>query len=190
MGRRLIFLVAALAVLVAASFVFLRVAPPPSPTSLMEPPERTGPVPAAAQEDPAGYSSVEVKVTIPPLSAFPPGWAKSEGCAHTRLSGVLGAALSQGSGVVVFAVEPGKPAAEAGITPADRLGEPGACPNTLVASFAPGEKARTISWTIRRPKTAALREAAAREAKRAEFPARVSEAKGKAEAGPNATRRR
>jgi hypothetical protein len=182
MGRRFIFLVAALAVLAVASFVFLRVAPPPSPTSLMEPPKPTGPVPAAAQEDPAGYSSVEVKVTIPPLG--------SEGCAHTRLSGVLGAALSQGNGVVVFAVEPGKPAAEAGITPGDRLGEPGACPQTLAGAFVPGEKARTVSWTVRRPKTAALREAAAREAKQAEFPARVSETKGKAEASSDATRRR
>jgi hypothetical protein len=170
MARRLIVLLAALAVLVVASLIFLRVAPPPSPTSASSLPKRTGPLPAAAQEDPAGYSSVEVKVTIPPLSAFPSGWAKSEGCAHTRLSGVLGAVLGQGNGVIVFAVEPGKPAGEAGITPGDRLGEPGACPNTLVASFAPGEKARTISWTIRRPRTAALREAAAREAEQAQFP--------------------
>jgi hypothetical protein len=169
MARRLIALLAALAVLVVASLIFLRVAPPPSPTGLSSPPKRTGPLPAAAQEGPAGYSNVEVKITIPPLSAFPSGWAKSEGCAHTRLSGVLGAVLSQGNGVVVFAVEPGGPAARAGITPGDRLGEPGACPQTLAGSFAPGEKARTISWTIRRPKTAALREAAAREAKQAKF---------------------
>lgn len=186
MGRRLIILLAALAVLAAASAAFLRFASVPGPTSLAERPKRTGPLPAAAQNDAAGYDNVTVKITIPPLSAFPAGWANSEGCAHSRLSGTLGAVLSQGNGVIVFAVEAGKPAAKAGITPGDRLGPPDACPQTLAGSFAPREEARTISWTIRRPETAALREAAAREAKQARFPTRITDAKAKAEAARSA----
>ncbi len=190
MGRRLIILLATLVVLVAASVAFLRFASVPSPTSLTDRPKHTGPLPAAAQDDRAGYDNVTVKITIPPLSAFPSGWANSEGCAHSRLSGTLGAVLSQGNGVIVLAVEPGKPAAKAGITPGDRLGEPGACPNTLADSFAPQEKPHTISWTIRRPKTAALREAAAREAKQAKFPTRITAAKTRADAARDAAGRR
>lgn len=168
MNLRLIGLLLALVVAGACCLAILVLMPAPSPTKWTA--RRAAPAgaraskPAAAQEDPAGYDLVTVKITIPPRSGFPDSWAAGAGCAHTQLSRILGAALSQGNGVIVFVVEPGKPAAEAGIRAGDRLGEPGDCPSTLVGAFFPGKKARTVEWTVRRPRSAEIREKAAKEA--------------------------
>jgi hypothetical protein len=168
MNLRLLSFLLVLVVAGVCCLVVLALMPAPSPTSLTAP--RAKPAseraekPAAAQEDPAGYDRVAVKITIPPMSKFPASWAAGAGCAHIQLSRILGAALSQGNGVVVFVVEPGKPAAEAGIEPGDRLGEPGDCPSTLVGAFLPGKETRTLDWTVRRPRSAEIREKAAKEA--------------------------
>jgi hypothetical protein len=168
MNLRLIGLLLVLAVAGVCCVVILAVMPEPSPTSftapLGNPARERVEKPAAAQEDPAGYDQIAVKIIIPPMSEFPPSWEAGAGCAHIQLSKILGAALSQGNGVVVFVVEPGKPAAEAGIKPGDRLGEPGDCPRTLVGAFLPGRETRTLDWTVRRPRSAEFREKAAKEA--------------------------
>jgi hypothetical protein len=185
MNLRVISFLLALVVAGACCLVILAVMPAPSPTKWTAP--RPAPAgggaskPAGAQEDPAGYDPVTVKITIPPMSGFPDSWTAGAGCAHTQLSRILGAALSQGNGVIVFVVAPGKPAAEAGIRPGDRLGEPGECPSTLAGAFFPGKEARTLEWTVRRPRSAGIREKAAREA--AEHPI-VSPAGPKASGAP------
>jgi predicted metalloprotease with PDZ domain len=108
---------------------------------------------SAAQEDPGEYDEVTVTIEIPPLSEFPAGWAKNrDGCPHMRISRTLGAKMSGGGGVRIFEVEPDKPAAKAGIQPGDRLGELSDCASSLSRSFRPRKEARTIEWTVRRPK--------------------------------------
>ena len=72
------------------------------------------------------------------------------------ISRTLGAAIGPGGGVVVLAVEPGMPAAKAGIKPGDVLGRPTDCAASLSHSFAPRKEARTIEWTVHRPTEGAV----------------------------------
>ncbi len=163
--RRLIVLLVALVAAVAAYVLVMRDAPVTLRAATRKAASSEGKqTPAAAHPDPAGYDVVPVSISIPPLSRFPAAWASGHGCVHTQLTRILGAAVSQGNGVVVFATERGGAADRAGIKPGDRLGDPNACPQTVIGSFFPGKQARTVSWQVYRPRTAAIREAAAREA--------------------------
>ena len=108
---------------------------------------------STAQEDPGKYDEVTVTIEIPPSSEFPAGWVKNrDGCPHIRICRTLGVKASGGGGVRIFEVDPGKPAAKAGIQPGDRLGDVGQCASSLYRSFRPREDVRTIEWTVRRPK--------------------------------------
>ena len=166
MNYRLLILLLALVVVIGGAAAVFRKLPVPPATPRATPTAKAAdkPKPAAAQEDPAGYDAVQVKIRIPPISRYPATWTSGRGCAHTRLSGVLGAQLSQSNGVAVFGVAPGLPADQAGIKPGDRLGQPSDCARALESKFFPGKRERTVPWTLRRPRSAALREQAAREA--------------------------
>jgi hypothetical protein len=169
MNGRLIGLLVVLGALVVGAVVWQRTLGEsmPAPLSARRPEKPPGAkTPLAASLDPAGYDTVTVTFTIPPRSAFPPGWWRTPGgCAHTRLSRVLGANISSGGGVSVFGLEAGKPAAEAGVTPGDRLGlNQSDCAKALYTSFEPSEKARTFTWELRRPRSAEFRRNCAAEA--------------------------
>jgi hypothetical protein len=106
---------------------------------------------------PTEYDEVTVSIDIPPLSEFPAGWAERDGCPHMRITGALGAAIGPGNGCPVLSVEPDGPADKAGIQRFDRLGEQSDCASSLYRSFKPRKEARTVEWTVRRPKGAASR---------------------------------
>jgi len=155
MGRLIILLVILAAVIVCYG-ITLRLAPATSPWErpivLMGPPREGRFAGSAAQEDPGEYDHVTVNIDIPPSSEFPAGWSGRGGCPHMRICRVLGVKASGGGGVRIFEVDPGKPAANAGIQPGDRLGEVSECASSLYGSFRPRKDARTIEWTVRRPK--------------------------------------
>ena len=166
MNYRLLVLLLALAVVIGGAAAVFRKLPVPPATPRAEPTAKAAsqPKPAAAQEDPAGYDAVQVKVRLPPISRYPAAWTGGRGCAHTRLSAVLGAQLGQSNGVAVFGLAPGLPADKAGLKPGDRLGQPSDCARAPESKFFPGKRERTIAWTIRRPRSAILRKQAAQEA--------------------------
>jgi len=147
MTRRLVLLVVALAVVIGCYVVVLRVAPLPERSLLLKPGMETTP-----QVDTREYEEVAVTIEIPPVSEFPAGWAQTDGCPHIRMSGALGAQISGGGGVRVLAVQPGGAAAKAGLQPGDVFGEPDQCASALSRFFAPRKEARTVEWTVRRPK--------------------------------------
>jgi hypothetical protein len=147
MTRRLVLLVVALAAVIACYMVVQRVAPMPDRSYLL----KTGPE-TTPKVDTREYEEVAVTIEIPPVSEFPAGWAHTSGCPHIRMSGALGAEISGGGGVRVLAVKPGQAAAKAGLKPGDVFGEPEDCASGLVHFFAPREEARTVEWTVRRPK--------------------------------------
>jgi hypothetical protein len=147
MRRRLVLLVAALAAVAACYVVVLRVAPVRDLSHLAKlGPETAPPV------DTREYEEVAVEIEIPPLSEFPESWAQMDGCPHVRMSRALGAQISGGGGVRVLGVQPEGPAAKAGIQPGDVFGEPEDCASGLAHFFRPHTKARTVEWTVRRPK--------------------------------------
>lgn len=163
MTSRLVFLVAALAAVFVLYLVVLRVAPVPgvskartaSARPASEGPsdfEKPGPYPTE-------YDEVTVTIEIPPVSEFPWAWAEVDGCPHKRVSGALGAAIGGGNGCPVLKLDPEGAAAKAGIKRFDRLGEPSDCASSLYRTFKPRKEARTIEWTVRRPKAAEPREA-------------------------------
>jgi hypothetical protein len=160
MTRRLTFLLLILVVVAVCCAIVLRFAPEPGRAITKKPPAGPPPPGSVAATLPGGpgfpkvYDDVMVTVKIPPLSKFPPGWAEGKGCPHAILSRVLGAAVGPGGGVPVLSLEPDKPAAKAGIKVGDRLGERDACPSSLYGSFFPRKTARTIKWTVHRPKSA------------------------------------
>jgi len=147
MTRRLVLLVVALAVVIGGYLVVLRVAPTPDRSYLL----KTGPE-TTPKVDTREYEEVAVTIEIPPLSEFPAGWAHSNGCPHMRMSGALAAEVSGGGGVRVLAVKPGGAAAKAGLQPGDVFGDPDQCASSFSHFFAPREEARTVEWTVRRPK--------------------------------------
>lgn len=155
MTRRLVALVVVLAALCVLYFTVVQGMSPRSWASRSPSP---GPPPegAAAADKPGPYPTeydeVRVSIDIPPVSEFPAAWAEVDGCPHSRVSGALGAAIGPGNGCPVLNVEPGGPADKAGIQRFDRLGEPSDCAMTLYHSFKPRKEARTIEWTVRRPK--------------------------------------
>jgi len=158
MTNRLRFSIAVLVALIALYVVVLRVAPAPDRSKARKAPpgppvewggafEKPGPYPTE-------YDEVIVTIEIPPLSEFPPAWAKGRGCPHARITRVLGAAVGRGNGCPVLKLKPEGPAAKAGFQPRDRLGEPRDCASALYGSFRPGKEARTVEWMVRRPKAA------------------------------------
>ena len=152
MNRRLVVLLAIMGALIICYGALVRVTPVAKPAKRVASAKKDGVQALASPRDPNAYGDVTVKIEIPPSAEFPEVWARGKGCPHNKLSGVLGAKIGAGGGVLVFAVEPGKPAAKAGIQPGDRLGGPDDCPSSLYRSFAPRKEPRTITWTIRRPK--------------------------------------
>ncbi len=142
MNRRLVFLLALLVVAITSYVVVARMA--------LVPPLQV----AAAEEKRPPLEMQDITVTIE-IPAIP----KEElpGCPEKQLSKVLGARIGTVAGVPVFAVEPGKPAAKAGIQMGDRLGGPEVCPSSLYKTFTPGKEPRTITWTIHRPKNLPVR---------------------------------
>lgn len=158
MTRRLAVLFTVLVVLIMLYALVLRLAPSPRlsrPAGASAGPGREGEdMPFRPGPYPAEYEEVTVTIDIPPLSQFPPGWAQIDGCPHIRISKTLGVAMGPGNGCPILSVQPGGPAAEAGIQPGDRLGEPSDCSSTLYRSLRPREEPRTIEWTIRRPEAA------------------------------------
>jgi hypothetical protein len=76
MNYRLLVLLLALALVIGGAVVVFRKLPVPSATPKAEPTAKAAgqPRPAAAQEDPAGYDAVQVKVHIPPVSHYPTAW--------------------------------------------------------------------------------------------------------------------
>ena len=155
MKRRLTFPLVVLAALLLSYGVLVRVAPVPSPPEPAAAAQKGGLKALAAPRDPGEYDSVTVKIVIPPQAEFPAIWAEGGGCPHNVISAILGAQIGGAGGVPVFSIQPGKPAAKAGIQPGDRLGGPNDCPSSLSGSFAPGKEPRTITWTVRRPKSTA-----------------------------------
>ena len=147
MTRRLVVLVVALAAVIGCYVVVLQVAPTPDRSYLL----KTGPE-TTPTVDTREYEEVAVTIEIPPASEFPQAWAQSAGCPHIRMRGVLGAQIRGGGGVRVLAVKPGGAAAKAGLKPGDVFGEQEDCASGLVHFFAPREEARTVEWTVRRPK--------------------------------------
>jgi hypothetical protein len=165
MTRRSSFLIAALVGIIALYFVVLRVAPAPdrrkaqkvspAPTEELETIQMEGGVEFQKPGPyPTEYDEVTVTIEIPPASEFPVAWATTHGCPHNRLTGALGAMIGPGNGCPVLVVEPDGPAAKAGIQPLDRLGEPGDCASALYYAFRPRKEARSVEWTVRRPKGA------------------------------------
>ena len=156
MTRRLSFSIAVLVALIALYVVVLRVAPAPDRSKARKAPPSPPVEGGAAFEKPGPYPTeydeITVTIEIPPISEFPAPWAKADGCPHTRLTGVLGAAVGPGNGCPVLTVEPEGAAAKAGIQPLDRLGEPSDCASALYGSFRPRKDARTVEWTVCRPK--------------------------------------
>jgi hypothetical protein len=147
MARRLVLLVVALAAVIACYVVVQRVAPTPDRSHLLKAGMETTP-----KVDTREYEEVAVTIEIPPVSEFPAGWAQTAGCPHIRMSGALGAEISAGNGVRVLVVRPGGAAAKAGLQPGDVFGEPDQCASSLSHFFAPRKEARTVEWTVRRPK--------------------------------------
>ena len=147
MRRRLVMLLVALAAVAACYVVVQRVAPMPDRSYLL----KTGPE-TTPKVDTREYEEVAVTIEIAPLSEFPEGWAHTDGCPHMRMGGALEAQISGGGGVRVLAVKPGGPAAKAGIQPGDVFGEPDQCASGLAHFVRPHTKARTVEWTVRRPK--------------------------------------
>ena len=158
-------MIAALVGIIALYVVVLRVAPAPyrpkaekgssaRPVEGEVAFEKPGPYPTE-------YDAVTVTIEIPPVSEFPSLWATTHGCPHTRVSGALGAMIGPGNGCPVLKVEPDGPAAKAGIQRFDRLGEPGDCVRSFYHFFKPRKEARTVEWTVRRPKAAKLESAEA-----------------------------
>lgn len=155
MTRRLVTLVVVLAALCVLYFALVRDMAPRSWASRSAAPRPSGEGADMANKPgpyPTEYDEVTVSIDIPPVSEFPAGWAESDGCPHSRVSGALGAAIGPGNGCPVLNVEPGGPADKAGIQRFDRLGEPGDCAMSLYRSFKPRKEARTVEWTVRRPK--------------------------------------
>ena len=156
MTRRLRFSIGVLVALIALYGVVLRVAPAPGRSKARKAPPAPPVEGGAAFEKPGPYPTeydeVTVTIEIPPASEFPSGWAQTDGCPHTRITRVLGAAVGPGNGCPVLKLKPEGPAAKAGIQPLDRLGEPRDCARALYGSFRPGKDARTVEWTVRRPK--------------------------------------
>ena len=155
MGRLIILLVI-LAVVIVGYGIALRLAPATSPWEqpivLMGSPREGLFRESTVPEDPGEYDEVTVTIEIPPSSEFPAGWANHRGCPHIRICRTLGVKASGGGGVRIFEVEPGKPAANAGIQQGDRLGKAGQCASSLYLSFRPRKEVRTVEWTVRRPK--------------------------------------
>jgi hypothetical protein len=149
MKRRLIVLIVIFAALIVCYGILIRVAPVPKLRDVS-----TASASDGALEDPGEYEEVTVEIEIPSVSEFPAAWAQGGGCPHIVVVRTLGAQVSSSGGVRVLAVEPDKPAAKAGIQVDDRLGKPGDCVNSLYRSFAPRKEARTVEWTVRRPKGA------------------------------------
>ena len=157
MKRRLVILLVVLGALgmcygLAARLAPMPIAARPAPAQARKPAAS----PAAslpAKEEAAGFDEVTVKVEIGPASDYPEAWRRGHGCAHTILSRVLGAQVGSGNGCPVISLEPGKAADKAGIRVRDRLGYPEDCASSLYGYFAPGPKARTVTWTVRRPRT-------------------------------------
>lgn len=159
MTHRLGVLVILLVLVAACYLVVIRAGPVPGRSK----PRPAPPGPPAEGEAafikpgpyPTEYDEITVTIEIPPVSEFPSGWAQTDGCPHMRVSRTLGAAVGPGNGCPVLVVEPDGPAAKAGIQPMDRLGKPSDCISSFYRIFRPRKEARTVEWTIRRPKTPA-----------------------------------
>ncbi len=165
MRRRPILLVVILGALVACYLLLLRSAPSPSSAEqrgfLSARPKGGAPVQSTVPEEAGEYDYVSVTIDIPAVAELPESWAKRRKCPRTAIDDLLGVKIGPGGGVRISRVEPDKPAASAGIQPEDRLGAPGQCPSALYGSLAPGEEARTIEWTVRRPRGKGSREPSA-----------------------------
>ncbi len=156
MTTRLAILLAMLAALAACAYMVLREPRPPgtseSRADLL--PMHKGESAASKRPGPypTEYDEVTVSIEIPPLSEFPTPWGQLEGCPQTRMTLTLGVTMYPAEGCPVLTLDEDGPAARAGIKPGDRLGGPDDCANSLSFTFRPKSKARTVEWTVRRPK--------------------------------------
>ncbi len=102
-------------------------------------------------EFPRDYEEMTVTFEIPPAEEFPEAVVWEGGCAHSKLSRILGIEVGM-YGLPVLEVLPEGPAAKAGVRAGYRLGTGSDCPSSVVWSFMPREEARSVEWTVYRPK--------------------------------------
>lgn len=98
---------------------------------------------------PPEFEEIPAEIVIPPTEEVGP----LRGCPMKQLETILGVSISHPHGICIGAVVADGPAAKAGIQPGDQLARPSDCPSSTLGRFLPRADSRTISVTIRRPKS-------------------------------------